>query len=169
MAQSPASSPSARLVPRQGPPAREPVSACCAGASHLSPCPGPPGGPALPGSLRAPPSALEADASSIAPFRRRTENHFFVREAGRNKASERSIPASGFFHALAGPPTELGLPRHRLSCLSCICLPLPNLGPCPPRGSPMMGAAGGIGCSFSPACRVWLQRERRRKERSLRW
>ena len=46
----------------------------------------------------------------------------------------------------------------------------PRSAPRPLPGSPVAGAAGGIGCSFSPACRVWLQRERRRrKKRSLRW
>ena len=33
-------------------PVREPINGCCAGAPHLSPCPGPPRGPALPGSFR---------------------------------------------------------------------------------------------------------------------
>ena len=52
VAPSPASSPGRSQSPCQGPPVREPISSCCAGAPHLSPCPGPPRGPALPGSFR---------------------------------------------------------------------------------------------------------------------
>lgn len=111
--------PGAQLIPCQGPPAPEPISACRAGAPHLSPCPWPPRGPALPRSLQAPPSAREADASSIAPFRKRTGAHFLseklgeikpVREASRHQ--DVSQPWLGRPRSAVSPPqAPPSLPR----------------------------------------------------------
>lgn len=168
----PSQFPRAQLIPSQGPPAQEPISACHAGGTTPVPLLWAPQRPSPAQILGAPPSALETDASSIAPLRKRTKAHFLSERLGEHKASERHIPASGFFQALAGPPVEHCLPLTPAAG-SLLSPGTTSLSPTwrqePPRSS-VTGAAGGAGCIFSPACRVWLQQKRRkRKKRSLRW
>lgn len=151
-------------------PVWEPISGCCAGAPHLSPCPGPPRGPALPGSFRHHSQPWKPMLPALQHLEE-GQRLIFVREAGRNQASERSAPPSGYFHALSGP-LQSSVPPHTqhrprglcpppqapLSLLHLPPSPQPGAAPPPtPRplpGSPVTGAAGGNGCSFSPAFRV---------------
>lgn len=162
----PSQFPRAQLIPSQGHQHESQLVPAVLGAPHLSPAVGPPEAQPCPDPLGTP-LALQADASCIAPLRKRTQPCFLSGKLGENKASERSIPASGFFQASAGLPMECCLPTAGSPHPSSTHLPPPATRLQGPPWSLVTGAAGGVGCGFSPACRVWLQRERRKREKKV--
>lgn len=115
------------------------------------------------------PLALEADAVSIAPLRKRTKANLLLllENLGEIKAVREASPRQGFL-SLGGAARGAPSPQPQAPCLPCICLPRPSLGPWTHCGPPWRGLLGVL--TAAPHLRAGSAPVRREEEekRSLR-